>query len=38
LSPKANSRRRGMSLTELTPFHWHMFSHFSSLSSHLLVE
>jgi hypothetical protein len=31
LSPKANSRRRGMSLTELTPFHWRMFSHFFSL-------
>jgi hypothetical protein len=38
LSPKANSGRRRMSPTELPPFHWHMFSHFSSLSSHLLVE
>jgi hypothetical protein len=38
LSPKANSRRRGMSLTEHTPFHLRMFSHFSSLSSHILLE
>ena len=38
LSPKANSGRRRMSPTELPPFHWHMFSHFSSLSSHFLLE
>jgi hypothetical protein len=44
LSPKANSRRRGMSLTELTPLHWRLYflifllspPTFIRISSHVL--
>ncbi len=46
LSPKANSRRRGMSLTELTPLHWRLYflifllspPTFIRISSHVLNQ